>query len=72
MGPLDPGRLPMVGGDRHLVLPPLRLVAVVRGGPFPEATECTDATDGGRCGVELVMMGANRPGGMGEVEFGSR
>lgn len=39
MGPLDPGRLPIVGGDRHLVLPPLRLVAVVRGGPFPEATE---------------------------------
>lgn len=61
-----------MGGDLHLVLPPLRLVAVVRGGPLAEATECTEADEGGLCGVELVMMGANRPGGIGDVDFGGR
>ena len=34
----EPGRLPIAGGDRHLVLPPRRLVVVVRAAP-PEALE---------------------------------
>lgn len=48
----------MVGGDRHLCLPPLRLVAVVRGGAPVELVECTDAAEGGLLGVEFVIIGA--------------
>jgi hypothetical protein len=58
----------MVGGDRHLVLPPLRLVApTVRAG---ELLECTDAEEGGRLGVAFVMIGACLVGGTGDVDFG--
>jgi hypothetical protein len=60
----------MVGGDRHLVLPPLRLVApTVRDG-VRELLECTDAEEGGRLGVAFVMMGAGLVGGTGDVDFG--
>ena len=44
-------RLPMVAGERDRVLPPRRLVVVVRGAP----EEGTDEVDGGR--FELIAMG---------------
>lgn len=45
-----------MGGDRLLVLPPRRLVAVVLRGPEP--LECMDDVEGGLAGMALVINGA--------------
>ena len=55
-GPVEAGREVIMGGERLLVLPPLRLVAVVLLGPA-DPLEWTDVVDGGRLGTELVMIG---------------
>ena len=51
--------LAIEGGDLERVLPPRRLVAVVRAaGPGVEFTECTDADEGGRAGGAFVISTA--------------
>jgi hypothetical protein len=57
-GPVEQGRLIMAGGDLQRVRPPRRLVVVVRAAAPAELFECTDEVEGGRLGVEFVMMGA--------------
>ena len=50
-----PMRPPMTAGDRERVLPPRRLVVVVRGA-VAAAVEGTDAVDGGRFGFIAIGM----------------
>ena len=49
-------RFPMTAGERARVLPPLRLVVVVRGAPPGGGEPCTGLLDGGRAEA-LIAIG---------------